>query len=95
MSYEDDSFSLGGRSHGSQVREHPEGWTDGHVVTPHAIVAVYAEAGYSRLGIAYGGRQHMRVYRKRLTPRGLVTAATRFARELVGAAGEQTQGGKA
>jgi hypothetical protein len=90
--YEDESLSIKGRSHGGGIRHFKEygGYDEGYVVTPNGIVGVYAQRGetkrdyYTCLTFALDGRQYSRVYRRHyLTHRGLVTASTRFAREIV------------
>ena len=91
MSYEESSFSLASKSHGTNIRHNRDfDYHEGYVVTPNGIVGVYAQGGshshkYTRLDLAIGGRQYMREFDKqRLTPRGLVTAAKRFAADIVG-----------
>jgi hypothetical protein len=84
----DDSMSIS-RPDGRRVSVHKEGWTDGEVMTPHGFVTVYAQGDenntyHSRLDFIWQGRLYMRNFQKRrLTPRGLVTAAARFADEIV------------
>lgn len=83
----DESMSLRG-SLVSRIKITPEGWTDGEVLTPHGIVSVYAQGDdlhhySSRLDYVVNGRLHMRNFNNvRLTPRGLATAARKFAAEV-------------
>lgn len=86
----DDSMALTGRCL-NRASKDPRGWTDGHVVTPRGIVAVYAQGGdghvnHTRLDFAWKGRLYMREMPKvRLSSRGMVSAARRFAQEVVDA----------
>lgn len=94
----DDSMKLDRRPSGSRVTEREEGWTEGVVSTVHGFVSVYAQGGEdstyaSRLDFIWRGRLYMRNYSKqRLSKRGLVTAADRFAHEIAAAAPPRLQG---
>lgn len=74
-----------------RVSERKEGWTEGDVVTPHGIVSVYAQGDdknvfITRLDFAWKGRMHIRSFQgKRYSPRGIVTKAKAFAKEIVDA----------
>jgi|GEM_PF-2930169 len=86
MKMYDDSISVG--SVHSQVKLNPNGWTDGCVLTPHGIVYTYAQGDdtnvdHTRLDFVYAGRLYMRNFSgKRYSPRGIVTIAKRFAKEI-------------
>lgn len=64
-------------------------WTDGEVVTPDGIVTVYAQGDNdsfycSRLDFSHKGRLYIRHFNNiRYSPQFLVTAANRFAKEIV------------
>jgi len=82
----DVSMSIG--SGFGRISRQREGWLDGEVVTPHGIVSVFAQGDsthdhYSRLDFAYAGRLYIRSFNKRYSPRGLVTKAKQFSREVI------------
>jgi hypothetical protein len=85
----DESMALDKRPSGSRISTHPNGWTDGAVSTVYGFVLVYAQGDAehfhaSRLDFIWHGRLYMRNFSKRrLSARGLVTAANRFAHEVV------------
>ena len=65
-----------------------DSYLDGAVLTRHGIVEVYSQGGPSQwpssnLTFVWNGRCYVRGRNRRLTKRGLVTAADRFAREIV------------
>lgn len=86
---EDSSYALGKPSGGRLALNKGE-WTDGPVATRHGFVVVYAQGDansfhVSRLDFIWDGRLYIRSYQsQRLSPRGLVTAAARFAEEIAG-----------
>lgn len=85
----DDSMKLPYRGI-NWISRHPAGWTDGEVLTPFGIVAVYAqgdkakgESFHTRLDFVFDGRLYMRNFEnKRYSSRGLVTKAYEFAAEI-------------
>lgn len=87
MKISDDSLSIKGRNI-NRVSSNPGGYTDGEVLTEYGIVAVYAQGDEnhwygSRLDFVHGGRLYIRNFeKKRLTHRGLVRQAGKFAREV-------------
>lgn len=64
------------------------GWTEGVVATPYGFVYVYAQGSatdvkHTRLDFCFGGRLYMRNFLKtKYSPRGLVTKAAEFAKEI-------------
>ena len=92
--YFDDSVSLGQRSM-SLITDRPEGWTEGVVHTPAGTVQVYAqgsaqESYHTQLHFAWEGRLYTRNFpKRRFSQRGLVTAAHRFAMDVVFDEGKQ------
>ena len=86
MKQHDDSMQLGKRGYGRI--DTTKGYADGEVLTPFGIVSVYAQgdqqnAPHTRLHFVWYGRLHMRSFSgKRYSPRGIVTKAMEFAREI-------------
>ena len=87
--YYDDSFAVGKGWGGSHIELNKEyNYLDGDVITPQGIVLVYAQGDKeafhaSRLDFVWRGRYYVRNFEKRYTPRGLVTKAKQFAKEIV------------
>lgn len=60
-------------------------WLDGWVRTPHGIVLVMAEDGFSRLDFVWRGKQYIRCFDgHRYSSRGLVRKASQFVAEITG-----------
>ena len=76
-----------GRGWGN-ITTRKEGWTEGTVTTPHGLVSVYAQGDeenvyITMLDFAWKGRMHVRSFQgKRYSPRGIVTKAKVFAKEI-------------
>ena len=87
MKMYDDSIGVGAGH--SQVKFNPNGWTEGCVFTPHGIVSTYAQGddtnvAHTRLDFVCAGKLYMRNFSgKRYSPRGIVTIAKRFAKEII------------
>ena len=65
----------------------PDRYLDGSVLTPHGVVLTYSQGGGRRqrhsMTFVWQGRAYVRARDQFLSARGLVTAADRFAREIV------------
>ena len=72
----------------SDLRDNPEGWTEGTVKTPHGLVEVYAQGDdenfpSTTLNFQIGKRVYVKnIQGKRYTHRGIATQAKRFSKEV-------------
>lgn len=81
-----DSCSIGGGW--SNIKRHGSDSISGIVITTQGIVEIYAQGNEeyiyaSRLNFAWKGRMYLRTFDKRYSPRGIVTKAKQFAKEIV------------
>ena len=94
MKFNDDSFSLGNKPFGRIETRRLYGddpdvtYEIGDVITPRGVVSIYAQGDNlsfytTQLQFAYENRLYSRVFEKRYSPRGIVTKANQFTKDVI------------
>lgn len=86
--YTDDSFAISKAGFTRWSCHDPKyDYESGELVTREGSVTMYMQGGdvrsrFTQINFSYGGRLHMRTYRKRYTRRGVVTKAKQFVADV-------------